>query len=439
MLNTIQLKVLEQRDGDQSCGYFGIFFVSKLSKIFEHLSSAKSQDSLAALMKDLRSMDSFNCFKEVIISELLIESKRKKSDCYPWTDEHIKSGVLERAYLQHLQNNSFCKDSLQMKEYLQRFSNSIAAKHGFSHVNDCINLMEFSVSSLKTNRLSLRTIQFLEYFFNQRLLTNTENFKIFLIGSAIHYVVAAVYKYESGNVDLLYLDAQNHDILHRTKEYIRQQIISKMKFEIWLKSGWKLEQMRELALDSFCGIQFAVTDLIKNCVLNLYTSKFDPFFVRNKLIKMNICDGFLNGFEEQVLVPTIEKISAGDEEKENESKENPCEYVMDAMKKKMAKKEFEEVQFCALLIREWINAYYPPPVIDQNIVNLLKEIKTKSYSPQIAFKRLRVWTLFVLFFADSNNRKIAQIEDDEFWKRLASTVRVLQGMSAQKKSKHTKL
>eukprot|EP01083_Nonionella_stella_P050289 133789_1 len=60
-LSSIQIRTLQQKDGDQSCGYYSIFFISKLSQIFQHLSSSskttKTTDSILSLMKDLRSKE----------------------------------------------------------------------------------------------------------------------------------------------------------------------------------------------------------------------------------------------------------------------------------------------------------------------------------------------------------------------------------------------
>ncbi len=64
-LRTTQLHAIQQENGDQSCGYYGIFFISKLSQIFTHLSQSKKQttDSIISLMKDLRSKEAFSSFK----------------------------------------------------------------------------------------------------------------------------------------------------------------------------------------------------------------------------------------------------------------------------------------------------------------------------------------------------------------------------------------
>merc|ERR1711971_1926 len=150
-----------------------------------------------------------------------------------------------------------------------------------------------------------------------------------------------------------------------------------MKFESWLAFGWKLEQMKALALDAFRGIHFVV-DLIKTTCFNLHSAEEcrDPLFIRNKMIKMNICNGFLDGFKQKVLMQIVDKMDDCETESKNENDDElevqkPYALVTKAIEQKLIKKEFEFIMFCSLLIKEWISTYYPSPVIDQNICNVL--------------------------------------------------------------------
>ena len=513
-LNTIQIKTLQQGDGDQSCGYYGIFFISKLSQIFHHLSinnkqkkKTKTIDSIIKLMQELRCKESFNKFKKQIMNELLQECKKRDSNCYPWIKDHINSGVLERVYLQFLQNNYFLKNRLQMPhndsddpdndEYPKRYNESIAKKYGFRYLYDSINLMEFSESALKTNHLPLITMDHLEFFFNKKFLTQTENYKIFLIGSAIHYVVVALYRNKNGDIDLIYLDPQNNDILYKSKSDLKNKIIAPMRFESWLKYGWKIEDMRKLAMDSFRGIQFAVTDLITNTIYNLYSNQYNPYFIRDRLIKMNISTGFLGGFKSHVLLPMVRTISKetskddGTEQEEkkdnnnNNDEEEPktglfvgvnkdfefkddnktdedhidinkwkqdVELVMNVITEKLKnielaqnnndkdiKQHIDDIKTCSSFAKLWISTYYPSAVIDQNIVNVVNKLESDSYIPKIVLKLLYEWSSLMMVFANANNRRIAEIQDDKFWKRLASTLLVVQMVSQTDPALTTKL
>ena len=507
-LRTIQLRTIQQEDGDQSCGYYSIFFISKLSQIFTLLSTTKSMDSkttdsILKLMKDIRSREAFDSFKQAIIKELLAECRRQNGDKYPWIEDHINSGVLERVYLQYLQNNWFRKHRLSMPHndndndegYEARYDQAIANKYKFRYLYDVINLMEFSESSLKTNHLPLITMDHLEYFFNQRFVTNIEQFKGFVIGSAIHYVVCAVYRNQNGDIDLIYLDPQNNNILYKTKSELQNKVIANMKFASWLKYGWKLDDMQKLAMDSFRGIQFAITDLLTNTIFNLYAKNYNPYFIRDKLVTMNISDGFLAGFKSHVLLPMVRTISKEqssdndqDEEKGSDEDKAPktglfvgvhkdfeyknndneedvvhdtnidinkwkhdCDFVINVITEKLkniklaenstdlnVKKEIQDIRTCSDFAKLWISTYYPSAVIDQNIVNVVNKLENESYIPKSILKSLYAWASLMMVFANAQNRQLAEIKDDQFWKRLASTLLVVQ-MVAQTDAALTKL
>jgi len=506
-LNTTQIVTLQQGDGDQSCGYYGIFFISKLSQIFFQMDKkmdTKTTDSIIKLMQDLRSRESFNEFKKDIMTELLTECKARNTNSYPWIEDHINSNVLERVYLQFLQNNYFRKNRLQMPHndsepdkdegYPSRYKESIAKKYGFRYLYDVLNLMEFSESALKTNHLPLMTMDHLEYFWNKRFLTKQENFKIFLIGSAIHYVVAAVYRNnKNGNIDVFYLDPQNNDILFKSKSDLKNKIIAPMKFESWLKYGWKIEDMRKLAMDSFRGIQFAITDLITNTIQNLYSKEYNPYFIRDKLIKINISSGFLGGFKSHVLLPMVRTISrdtssASEIQQELKSDDNDdpktglfvgvnddfqykddgktdeehidlvkwkqdVDLVMNVITEKLkniqlaktqnndkeAKQHIDDIKTCSKLAKLWISTYYPSAVIDQNIVNVVNKLESESYVPKIILKLLYQWSSLMMVFANASNRELAEIEDHKFWTRLSSTLLVVQLVSQTDPALTTKL
>eukprot|EP01084_Bolivina_argentea_P090127 162456_1 len=92
-LRSTQIRTIHQGNGDQSCGYYAIFFISKLSQILHHLSNAKpstkTTDSILRLMKDIRCKQVFSSFKSQIMNELLAECKKRNTNCYPWIEDHI--------------------------------------------------------------------------------------------------------------------------------------------------------------------------------------------------------------------------------------------------------------------------------------------------------------------------------------------------------------
>merc|ERR1711933_355582 len=90
------------------------------------------------------------------------------------------------------------------------------------------------------------------------------------------------------------------------------------------------------------------------------------------------------------------------------------------------KQHIEDIKTCSAFAKLWISTYYPSAVIDQNIVNVVNKLESDSYIPEIVLKSLNVWSTLMMIFANANNRKLAEIEDDKFWKRLASTLLVVQ-------------
>eukprot|EP01084_Bolivina_argentea_P232871 392369_1 len=87
-LQTTQIRVMQQNEGDQSCGYYALFFVSKLSQILAKLTTLHGNyvsPSIVALMQELRSKQSFESFKRAIMNDLVRQCEALNTDDYPWS------------------------------------------------------------------------------------------------------------------------------------------------------------------------------------------------------------------------------------------------------------------------------------------------------------------------------------------------------------------
>jgi len=153
--------------------------------------------------------------------------------------------------------------------------------------------------------------------------------KVFLIGSAIHYVVTGLIRDDvHKTIDILYIDPQNHDILYQSGGYLMNNIISTMKFESWIRMGWRRSDMEKLAFDSLTGIQSAIDLICQGAIHydNLY-------FGRKHLLQVNLIEGFLNTFDLHVLTPMMKKIALLKSNTNANEKEEKKEEIKEIKKK----------------------------------------------------------------------------------------------------------
>jgi len=94
----------------------------------------------------------------------------------------------------------------------------------------------------------------------------------------------------------------------------------------------------------------------------------------------------------------------------------------------------EKYQRFATLVKEWISTYYPSGVIDGNISTVIA-ILHPVYLPSEIIVILRKWILFVKILINEENKKLINIQNDQFWVRLSTTLLVLYLVS--KKDKKT--
>ncbi len=92
----------------------------------------------------------------------------------------------------------------------------------------------------------------------------------------------------------------------------------------------------------------------------------------------------------------------------------------------LIEKHISDIKNCSAFAKLWISTYYPSAVIDQNIVNVVNKLECDSYIPNIVLSSLNVWSSLMMVFANAQNRKLVEIQDDKFWRRLASTLLVVQ-------------
>ncbi|ETO21553.1 haloacid dehalogenase-like hydrolase domain-containing protein 2, partial [Reticulomyxa filosa] len=366
----------------------------------------------------------------------------------------------------------------------------------FGYDTDTINLLEFGMSSLKTNHLPIRAIQQCESFFEKlhakRLPAHVKSdeqsslqttvrplcSKVFLIGSAIHYVVCGLLRDDEHKVvHLVYIDPQNYDILHRSGTYLLEKIIADMKFTTWIQMGWQRADMEKLAFDSLTGIQSAI-DMIAQSIVHYN----DLYFARKQLLRLNLIEGFLHTFDIHVLTPMANKITSlitpplneGNKinEEKKEANDNPTDglfvgvaihhqieknikwldnkeehfsALVDSLTKKFhmcidytldvietltlsssteaikLKKEF--YQFGARLIEHWSQNYYPAGIIDTNISTMLSRLQ--PHIPSEVLLLLEQWNKFMALFSTEQYRLLMEVQNDSFWLRFATSFLVL--------------
>eukprot|EP01129_Flabellula_baltica_P003654 TRINITY_DN1340_c0_g1_i2.p1 TRINITY_DN1340_c0_g1~~TRINITY_DN1340_c0_g1_i2.p1 ORF type:complete len:427 (-),score=76.54 TRINITY_DN1340_c0_g1_i2:41-1321(-) len=183
------------------------------------------------------------------------------------------------------------------------------------------NLCDFGINSLKYNKLSTRRMESLHNTFmkfkNKDVYSHS-----FVMGLTNHWLVIYVQKI-GDEVETLILDSRNNFVLEKSKEELTDVIIQRI-----LKAGTKIEELKEDKyqqwVQSLVETRF-LTELIHDCAIQ--KKKIKPF-----LVNYNV-EGFLESFREHA------------------NSENDDEFLME--------------------FYQWLSDYFPPAIIEQNIVTLL--------------------------------------------------------------------
>lgn len=202
-------------------------------------------------------------------------------------------------------------------------------------------LPDFALLSLKYNSLSLRQTRELETVF-ARFHVKQNYIHAFLMGQTNHWITVIVNKVE-GKIETVLADSRNQFSLEWGEEEIEADITSRLtgfQVESYIRSFWTL---------SVRDIQFTVP--------LLHSWALGECGVLSRLLELNI-----GGFMERWREVMGEKKEEGD---------NSDDFLTKLM--------------------YWLEVYYPPAVIECNVIRVLKEIGVEKIPDQVK-KDLIEWT-----------------------------------------------
>lgn len=368
-LNIDQFRGLEQPAGDQSCGYYALYFSKLLHYAFvQRVGSEK-------LYKMLNDRKSFEEFKNGCLDYLKNVATRKKSECYPWTEKDIMQGALEHAYLQELQSSNYGKENGICSDVI-------------------VTLFGFGLSSLKTNRVPLESVSRIEEVFQAKFDSNTSDvFQTFMLGVSIHFVCVAVHKSRDGNTNIIYIDPQNQDILFKTDSHL-EELTMKMEFKSWIEAGWKRDNIESLCLDAFKGISLTMDVLGKRALGKACVKSF--------FMELNLLQGFAQSYKDVVKKKLVE------------------EKKTIIVKRLFGADLAVEVDGYLSRLKLWSKYFYPAAVIDSNIT---KAIARAGSLPIHVIKHLLSWEDEVRTkLHNTLNEKEVMEEDKKYARKLLFTL-----------------
>jgi len=302
----------------------------------------------------------------VAYTRIVNHLKKRPSDPnekYPWTAEHIEKGILERPYISYLMKSGFIQSDVDITvladfsmmgmrhnklpiEDLNNLSQIFAkyraskdeADNGVDNVESidgpvhtkadiCENTSINNGSSNSSNNNNNNNN-------NNNAKSNNNRLHAFLVGQACHWISIICNKVED-HVEILVFDSRNHNLLTSTPEDF-QRILDKHKTvpdwkrEIYLCSLQEPQLTARLFHDSVMGVHDIITRLLEHNM-----------------------EGFLCSFEEHV-----------------------------------EKSELNDVWIVPFI--SWLEVYWPPPVVEANIVKVLEAVGVSKLSPATRQKFMRM-------------------------------------------------
>jgi hypothetical protein len=245
---------------------------------------------------------------------------------YPWNLEHIDKGILERPYVQYLMDCKALEGNVEIT-VLSDFSMT-GMKHNMLPIAEVIKLAQVFANYNDGDKKEEEKNFTKEEFVKTRV-------HAFLVGQLCHWISLVCVKFQ-GKVEVIVLDSRNHNLLTSThEEFLR--IVEKNKERI---PDWK----RHIFMCSLTEPKMTA-DLFHDCILGVRD-------IITSLLEHNM-EGFLSSFEEYV-----------------------------------EKSELKDVWLVPFI--SWLEMYWPPPVVEANIIKVLQVLGVSKLSPSTRLKFLRM-------------------------------------------------
>jgi len=158
-----------------------------------------------------------------------------ESDKYPWSLEHVESGILERPYITYLISSGIIQSN-----------------------TDITLLPDFSMTGMRNNKLPIDELNKLSQTF-AKYRNGPNRMHAFLVGQLCHWISIICNKV-GNHVEILVFDSRNHNLLTSPpEEFIRitnkNKKLMEWKREIYLYSLQEPVVTAQLFHDSIMGIQ----------------------------------------------------------------------------------------------------------------------------------------------------------------------------------------
>eukprot|EP01112_Ceratiomyxa_fruticulosa_P003371 TRINITY_DN1372_c0_g1_i1.p1 TRINITY_DN1372_c0_g1~~TRINITY_DN1372_c0_g1_i1.p1 ORF type:complete len:313 (+),score=46.39 TRINITY_DN1372_c0_g1_i1:98-1036(+) len=201
-----QVKSVNQRENG-SCGYYGLY--SALHAI--HIVHAEEDHHCKDYLSHMHERVGFWKHYHKVTKTLKEHAKTQGDANYPWTEDHIEKGILERPYINFLLNNT---------HLLRRiWEDSLSEDHIFETSGDLpiTPLPDFAFNSLRNNRLSVMIVQRMSVVFGN-FQSQASYFHIFIVGLTCHWLLIVCNKVD-GKLEVVMIDSRNHNLMGSEEEF----------------------------------------------------------------------------------------------------------------------------------------------------------------------------------------------------------------------------
>ena len=185
--NLYQVKALQQYD-KFSCGYFALYLACRALYALQHDCSSEELHSLAC-------RPGYYHYKALWQQQLRCHA-REVDNYYPWDDESIATGIVERPYLLYLIDNDPELQALGGGERL-------CALH------------DFTKDGLSQGIVGMERLQRLDFIAGE-FKRKSSYHQAFIIGSIAHWMVVVVRKVCPGKFESIFIDSYNHMIMEKS-------------------------------------------------------------------------------------------------------------------------------------------------------------------------------------------------------------------------------